>query len=125
MKKVLLLASILMFATMLGGCSKGISFQIGAIENNTKREMTASYTLFSGTKEKEIKVDDGETVEIAVGITTKDGSIDVYVYNENEEYSYEGHDIATSDFTVTLSEPGTYTLKLEADKHKGGYSFKW
>lgn len=125
MKKVLLLASILMFAIVLGGCSKGFSFQIGAIENNTKREMTASYTLFNGTKEKEITVDDGETVDIEADITTKAGSIDVYVYNENDEYSYEGHDIPTSDFTVTLSEPGTYTLKIETDKHKGGYSFTW
>jgi hypothetical protein len=125
MKKIIMLTLILLLAIGFSGCSKGFSIQIGAIENNSKKEMSASYMKFDGTKEKEITVDDGETIDIAVDIETEGGAIDVFIYNEDDEYSYEGRDIPTSSFTVTLSEAGTYTLKVVSNNHKGGYSFKW
>jgi major membrane immunogen (membrane-anchored lipoprotein) len=123
MKKLFTVLLILAMAIGLSGCSKYIS--IGSVENNSEHKMSASYMLYSGTKETELTVDDGETVTVTVKVNTKKGSLDAYIYNEDDEYSYEGHDIQTSDFTVTLSEPGDYTIKVDASRHKGSFSFSW
>jgi hypothetical protein len=125
MKKLLLLLSILIMIFSLNGCAKSCSFQIGAVENSSSHKMSGSYYKLNGTKTKEITVKDGETLDISVDIKTKSGSIDVFIYNENKEYSYEGNDVPTSTFTVSLTEPGKYTIEVKAKNHKGGYSFEW
>lgn len=123
MKRLLTVLLILAMAIGLSGCSRSIF--IGSVENTSEHKMSASYLMFSGTKETELTVEDGETVTVTVKVTTKNGSLDAYIFNEDEEYSYEGHDIQTSEFTVVLSEPGNYTIKAEASRHKGGFSFSW
>lgn len=124
MKKLLLLSVLIVMVFGMGGCSRSCSFELASIEHNTSGRMDASYALLSGTKEKDFNVGD-ETITINVDIVTKKGSINVYIINEDGEYSYEGHDLPTSDFTVTLQDSGKYTIKVEADKHKGSYSFEW
>lgn len=123
MKRLLVFPLILIMLLGFSGCSN--SFMIGAFETTTNHKMSASYIRFSGTNDKELTVKEGETIEISVKIKTKSGSIDAYIYNEDKEYSYEGEDIPTSSFTVTLTEPGDYSIKVDADKHKGSYSFSW
>ena len=121
--KKLLLPLFLVFVIAGTGCSSYI--QIGAVENNTKHEFYGSYYKFSGTKEKSLTVKEGESKVVTVDIVTKKGSIDVSIYSDKDHKQYEGMAIATSNFTVTLSEPGTYTIKLDASDHKGSYKFKW
>lgn len=123
MKKLLTVLLIIAMAIGLSGCSKYIS--IGSVENSSEHKMSASYLMYSGSKEREITVEDGETVTVTVKVTTKKGSLDAYIYKDEEEYSYEGHDIQTSEFTVTLSDPGDYTIKVDANRHKGSFSFSW
>lgn len=114
---------ILLFS--LAGCSKSFSFELGAFENNTSTQMSMSYKKFEGVKEKKITVKEGEPLVVTVDIETKDGALDAYIYNEDLEYSYEGKDIQTTNFTVTLTEPGKYTIKVKGDMHEGSYSFSW
>jgi hypothetical protein len=125
MKKAILLPLLLIVSLGLVGCSKGMDIKIGAFENNTSTKMSCSYSKFDGVDEDKITVEEGETVIVSVAIETKDGSIDAYIINEKDEYEYEGHDVPTSSFTVTLSEAGTYTMKVDANNHKGSYSFTW
>jgi uncharacterized membrane protein len=70
---------------------------------------------------------ENETVEVVVSIVTEKGSIDAYIAKDDDvaNSSYEGHDIQTISFTVTLSESGRYTVRVDADKHTGSYSFSW
>lgn len=118
---------VLLFVLLgLSGCSSSIS--IGSIENSSSKKMSASYFKLSGTKKSPaITVKDGETVDVLADIVTKKGTIDIYIYKDSDKdnYAYEGHDIKTSKFTVTLSEPGDYIIKIKARKHKGSYSFTW
>lgn len=123
MKKSAMLLLLLVLVLSLGGCAANIS--IGSVANDSEHKMSASYMLYSGTKERELTVEDGESVVVTVKVKTIKGSLNAYIYNEDEEYSYEGHDIQTSEFTVTLDEPGDYTIEVEADKHKGSFSFSW
>lgn len=125
MKKLLILPLILIMLSGLGGCTKGCSFQLGAIENNTSHEMSASYTSLSGTKVKPVTVKEGEPITISIKIKTTKGTLDVSIVNEKGDSVFEENDVQTKDFTVNLDEPGKYTIKLKATKHKGSYSFKW
>jgi uncharacterized cupredoxin-like copper-binding protein len=130
MKKLGILMILLMLAGILSGCSRASSFTVVAgVENNTKRSMSMTYEKFDGKKmaEEPIHVAKGEEVVVKVDIVTEDGSITVYIAPESDpkDYVLESHDIATSQFTVTLSEEGDYLLRIEADDHKGSYSIDW
>lgn len=123
MKK--LISILLLFAVLLffGGCFRSVS--IGYSESSHSGKMSGSYFLLNGTKEKSLTVDEGKTVDISVDIVTRKGTLDVYIYKDEEDYAYEGHAVKTGKFTVTLNEPGKYTIKIVAKKHKGSYKFNW
>ena len=124
MKKIVLVL-ILILSLAFTGCSKNMNYEILAFGNSTSSEMSSSYKLFNGTKDTKLTVGEGESVEVKVDIVTKSGTLDAFIYKDESKYDYEGHDISTSSFTVTLSEPGDYTIKVKAKKHKGSYSFTW
>ena len=113
--------------TILAGCTVGSGTVINSTEFNTPTRMSMYYDKFTGYKQTHINVGDSGPVVVAVEILTESGSIDAYIARDNDlsRASYEGHDISTTSFTVTLSEPGDYTLRVNADNHSGGYSFYW
>ncbi len=125
MKKFLLINLIILLVFSFSGCTYGSEFTIGSFENNSLTSMSMKYMKFSGNKNKNITVKDGETCEIYVDILTEDGKIDLLIKNENGNLEYEGHDIPTSNFTVTLKEAGKYKIRVEAKNHKGSYSINW
>lgn len=122
---------IVIFATLLmsivTGCTKGSGITKNGSELNTSTKMSMIYDQFSGYKETQIKVKEGQPVEVTVNIVTEKGSIDAYISKDNnrENSSYEGHAIPTSAFTVTLKEQGIYTIRVDAKNHSGSYSFSW
>lgn len=130
MKKLALLMTLLVISGILFSCSGANGPTVVAgVEKNTKNSMSMTYEKFDGKKESEepIHVAKGEEVVVKVDILTQDGSITVYIAPESDpkDYVLESHDIATSQFTVTLSEEGDYLLRIEADDHKGSYSIDW
>lgn len=122
---------IVIFATLLmsilTGCTKGSGIVKNGSELNTPTKMSMIYNQFNGYKETQIKVKEGQPVEVAVSIITEKGSIDAYISKDNDRENriYEGQAIPTSAFTVTLKEQGTYTIRVDAKNHSGGYSFSW
>ncbi|HHV10343.1 MAG TPA: hypothetical protein GXX75_08720 [Clostridiales bacterium] len=118
---------LLVIITVLGlsGCTKSSSVEIGSLENNTNARTSMSYTLFTGTKTREITVEKDKPIDVAVDIETKSGSLDLSITNEAGEYSYEGHDLETNSFVVTLSDAGNYTVQIITKKHKGGFTITW
>lgn len=125
MKKMYLLALIFVVSSFWG-CTTETGV-INEHESNSSTGISMSYEKFSGCKQRLIEVKDNAPFVITVDIVSESGSIDVYITRENgqEGHSYEGHSIQTSIFTVTLTEPGNYTIQVEAKKHIGGYSFSW
>ncbi len=125
MKKIIYFFIIILLT--LGGCSGNI--EICSTEHNTSNAMSASYYQFSGTKQTKLTVEGGKTVEITSDIVTKKGTLDVLIYEKGEKakenYNYQGSDLQTSNFTVTLNKPGDYIIEVKAKKHKGSYSFRW
>ena len=125
MKKILSIILIISLIISFTGCVNGSEFTIGSIENNTLSSMSMKYLKFSGNKNTRITVKEGEIYEVSVDINTEEGKIDLFITGENDSKAYEGHDLQTSSFTITLDEPGTYKLRLEAKDHKGSYAINW
>jgi hypothetical protein len=127
MKKRHLIVPLLLLLIILCSCTKGSGIMKNATEINTPTKMSMMYDKFTGFKETTIRVDKENPITISVNITTVSGKIDAYIAKENDksDTSYEGNDIPTSSFTVTLSEAGDYTIRVDADDHSGGYSFSW
>lgn len=125
MRKIFLITLILLLAISFSGCTYGSEFTIGSFENNTLSSMSMKYMKFTGNKNKNITVNEGQVCDVYVDILTEDGKIDLIIKDDNSNVEYEGHDIPTSDFTVTLKEAGKYKIRVEAKNHKGSYSINW
>ncbi len=123
----LLLVCLMVLISMLGGCTVGSGTVKNGIEYNSSTKMAMLYDEFTGYKQTHIDVEAGKPVMVVVSIVTEKGSIDAYIARDNDiaNSSYEGHDVPTMSFTVTLSEPGRYTVRVDAKKHTGSYSFSW
>ncbi len=124
MKKILFIFIILVI--LLSGCTTGSGTVLRGSEDNGPSKMSMTYEKFTGHKQTHITVKD-EPVTVTVSIVTESGTIDAYIAKDNDvsNASYEGHDIQTRTFTVTLSEPGDYVARVDAKSHSGSYSFSW
>lgn len=125
MKKIVLMILVLIISIGFAGCTYGSEFTIGSIENNTLSSMSMRYVKFSGNKNKNITVKEGDTCVVSVDIKTEEGKIDLFIKDDNGNIAYEGHDITTSNFTVELNKAGKYKISIEANNHKGSYLIKW
>lgn len=127
MRKIISIGMFVILVISLAGCTKGSYKMISGEVNNTSTQMAMNYKQFTGHNETEIKVKDGEEVKVSVKIVTDGGNLDAYIAKDNNSSNsvYKGNDIKTSSFTVTLKEAGTYTLRVDGDKHSGSYSFNW
>ena len=127
MKKLLLLSLLLVIPVLAGGgCTVGSGVTINSQELNTPTRMSMLYDRFTGHRQTKITVKD-EPITVKVNIVTEKGDIDAYIARDNDKAGsvYEGNSIPTSSFTVTLNEPGSYTLRVDANNHTGSYSFFW
>lgn len=127
MKKNSLLLILVVLLTMLSGCTMGSGTVKNASELNTPTKMSMLYDKFNGYKETQIEVKENEPLIVAISVVTESGSIDAYIAKDNDtdNCDYKGHDIQTSSFAVTLSERGSYTIRVDAENHTGSYSFSW
>ncbi len=123
----LILALLIILISIPAACTTGSGTVKNGVEYNSSTKMSMLYDEFTGYKQTHIDVGENETIEVVVSIVTEKGSIDAYIAKDNDiaNSSYKGHDIPTMTFTVTLSEPGRYTVRVDAEKHTGSYSFSW
>lgn len=127
MKKISVLYLVIIVMLVFSGCTRGSQVTVMSKEHNTSTMMSMTYKKFSGYKETNVTVKEGEPVKIDVNIVTKDGTISAYIAKDDDktDCSYEGNDIQTSTFTITLSDPGKYTIRVDAKNHSGSYEFSW
>lgn len=120
-------ALLLVIVLLTTGCSRGSYTLLMGEEDRSPSHYAMRYQEFTGYKEIELEVKQNESKEVLVDVVTTEGALQAWIVNQNnkEDPSYEGRNIPTSTFTVTLFEPGTYTLHVEGDKHTGSFSFSW
>lgn len=127
MKKAII-SIVFTVLTLFGLCSCGYGAYttVMSVETSTLSEKAMSYEKFNGYKSYKFKVDEDETVTVAVKFTSESGKLSAYIAKDNDKSRavYEGNDVPTSEFTVNITDSGDYTIRLDAENHKGSYSFK-
>ncbi|MGN0572973.1 MAG: hypothetical protein ACI4IX_03445, partial [Acutalibacteraceae bacterium] len=96
-----------------------------ACGNAEKPEMSVDIKdgqkIYNGTEQRFYRVDEGTEGEIEIAVNRNGGTINITVVylNSSEEVCYQGTDIPTSDFKVSLSSPGEYRVLIQADNFNG------
>ena len=79
-------------------------------------------TIYNGTDQQICHVADGEQRELHISVSRQSGSISISVLQtEGQKYAYRGTSIPTSDFLVSLTEPGEYRIEIHAENFQGSY----
>jgi len=125
MRKNFWLLPLLVLVLTWLGCTKETTTVQNGREQNTPIQMSMVYDKFSGQKQTKITV--GAPVVVTVSVVTESGSIDAYITKDNDvnNSAYQGHNLPSSSFQVTLADPGTYTVRVKAKDHRGSYAFAW
>ena len=55
---------------------------------------------------------------------TESGKLDCRITDKSDKEYYNGSDVPTSEFSVTLDGDGEYTVSLNASDHSGAFYFK-
>ncbi len=104
----------LVLAMALSGCSNaafiGNSYKIG---NN----ITIEFQLMNSNQTQEIDLKAGDTVRFDV--TKESGKINVAFGIRNSSPDYEGNDLESTSFTVTVHTSGRYVLSVTGENAKG------
>jgi len=115
----------IIISIICAGCTTGSGSALLMNENNSGNRMSASYERFSGYKKTTIELKSGETKDVSVNITSEKGEISLKITHEDGTVAYQGDDMETSDFVVTLDKEGKYTVRIDAKKHNGSYDINW
>lgn len=129
MKKTLRHATAGLLAAALLLALAGCSFTSGSYSlTNYSEDSGGDYwrmehEYFNGYQQKKV-VWNGEPFTLDVDITTLSGSIALTVSGERGVY-YQEKNIGTSAFTVEVPDEVAVTIRVEAEDHQGGFSFRW
>lgn len=116
-----LLCLLLALACLLTGCGAKREAAGMTVDIKDGRKVC------TGTEQRFYRVEDGQTGELAISILREDGDLAIAVFpaEDPEHCCYRGSELPTSDFSVTLSGPGSYTVQIEADRFIGSYGLEW
>ena len=111
--------------TLLILCILGIAVVLTACGQNcfvgSRTAETGSYRLdidrMTGTDRFTMELSAGDT--LAVQFETVKGSIYMEIKEPDESSLYAGNGKGVSEFTVSISESGTYSIYVEAHRTKG------
>lgn len=78
------------------------------------------YLILNTTDYQLLELEEGDIVDF--DIVSKSGKVNVSLQKEGEEPVYEGNDVETSSFKVTIGESGTYKATVTGKKAKGSVS---
>lgn len=118
--------SVLLFcfgALALTACKRGGFLLVGNVSTQRDGKISMKYKKFDGEKSycAEFKADE----TIAVTVETESGKLAMRIGKQGEEAVYEGGFTEDFSFTVTIKQPGTYTIYLSAKNHQGGFALEW
>ena len=116
MKKVISAIGIIMLmATMLVGCGKGATFD--GSKTGDGDHFDIEFKVLNTSFSHDLELKEGESLDVSV--TKESGEISLLIQNGEEEPAYRGDSMDTSDFKVTVSADGTYTVTVTGKKAKG------
>ena len=81
----------------------------------------------NGTEYYTYQVEDGYSGVVSVCIAKKAGRIDIDIYptDRKDDKEYTGKELDSASFSVILSEPGEYKVRITAKEFVGNYEINW
>lgn len=123
-KTLLVLISALMISIFVG-CTVSSGTARIMTEKNNSHCISATYDKYDGYKKTTLKVKADEEKDVNVSIVSNEGEIDLKITQEDGTVVYQGDNIDTSSFVVTLDKEGKYTIRIDAKDHSGSYDINW
>lgn len=116
--KWLLLVAIVWAAVT--GCHAGSSFDGNVISNDQGFQM--DYTILDRQQTGSLPLEKGDSLRVS--IAQKAGTVDVTVSQKGQEPIYEGKKLTDFDFTLNISESGTYQIWVTGHGARGSVAFR-
>ncbi len=135
--KIWVMFSLILSLALISGCTYGSYSTTKSVEISTFSKMSMSYEKFNGYKTSVFNIEEGEEFEVDVSIVSEEGNLGLTVVRETEtkgdkklkseesENIYQGNELPTSDFKVTLDKPGKYKITVTGENHKGKFNITW
>ena len=114
---------IVIIIILISGCTTGSYSTFNSKEFNDGTSFSMEYSKFNGNKSRTVKTE--KETEFSVNISTESGQIDMTIEDKSGNVFYEGNNIPTSNFTVTVKELGEYIITILGHDHKGSYKVTW
>ena len=124
---VIATAFILFLATANAACANGDDAIFSDETDNMEIITGADGPVRNGTEYFSYRVENGFTGVVSVVISKKSGRLDLDVYptDRPDDAEYRGRDLCDSSFSVILTEPGEYAVRVTADGFVGDYRIGW
>ncbi len=118
MKKLAFL--LLALALSLSACA-GDSTRFSGSLTTDDRTFSSQFSELNDTLSSVLKLEDGDVIRVE--IESDSGELDATIGISGAQPVYEGKRMPTGAFTVTVHEPGAYTVTVTGRKAKGSFDF--
>lgn len=102
-----------------GSATIGSGNRIMFISNEGRNYWSATYQYFDGFQQRTLIMEEVDALDVAV--ITDEGQLDIKITDEKENIIFEKKDLETGSFSMPVS--GYITIRVDATKHKGSFSF--
>lgn len=116
-RKILSVVLVALLAVSMTACSRESEIVI------TRTSMEVADGRFSGTETHTVSLTAGAAVTF--DIETRGGSIAISVSDEAGNEILRGTGVQGSAISVAIGADGEYTIKIEADSHRGSFRVSW
>ncbi len=122
MKRRRLIPLLLCLTVMLSatGCASSIAKFNGSSTGN-QNQFLLDFEVLNTTESNKMPFQAGEKVHAVFQIDK--GRVDVIVKDEEGNIAYQGDDVESSDFLITIEKEGTYYFEVTGKKAKGSVKF--
>lgn len=118
-RSICLLLALLM---LLAGCNAAGVFS----EEHGATWFHGVCERYTGQRSCELTVGDNACISVQCTLTCKNGQVDVTIADDEGTALHRGEDVSTDNaFVVQLTEPGSYTITVDAADYTGGFAFDW
>lgn len=117
MRKISTCFLALLLTVSFTACS---SVQFSGSRTGNESQLIMDYKVLNTTDTQALELSAGDIVNFE--IVSQSGSVDVRLQKEGEDPIYEGTDIPTSMFQVTIDDGGTYIASVTGRRAKGSVS---
>jgi hypothetical protein len=108
---------ILTLVIVITGCDRRLLY----VGNSTSSSINGSFKLFTGTENKNIKLKQGEILNIKYTSEVTSGKLFIQLFNPEKELVKDFKTNASDDVEVKAEESGKYQIKVIGEDASGSF----